>query len=188
VFRGAERQNILPCALRNHNPFMKYAFVLCLLFVCFTSYSQKVYNLKKSYTITVYLTERKEVEGIFHSLTDSTIAVMSEKSYAINTILIDSIYKLEFRKYNRAKTGTLAGAAIGFIAGFAIGQVEYDEPGVSDSYQLGRSGGSGLLGGFIGALVGGVVGKLSKNYLILGNPQIYHQFKNELMNYQLEQP
>jgi hypothetical protein len=166
---------------------MKYAFVLCLLFVCCISYGQKEYNLKKSYSVKVYLTERNEVEGIFHSLTDSTIVVMNENSYAINTILIDSIYKLEFKKFNRARTCTFIGIAVGFTAGFVIGQLEADEPGVSDSYTLGRSVGGGLLGGFIGALAGGIVGTLSKSYLIFGNPRIFHQFKNELMNYQLSQ-
>jgi hypothetical protein len=166
---------------------MKYALVLCLLFVCFTSYSQKVYTLKKSYTVTVYLTERKEVEGIFHSLTDSTITVMNENSYATTLIPVDSIYKLEIRKYNKPKLSTLVGAAIGFGVGFSIGWSD-EESGTADQYKLGRAAGGGLLGGFIGALAGGVVGKLSKSYIIVGNPRIFQQFKNELMRYQLEQP
>jgi hypothetical protein len=166
---------------------MKYAIALCLIGVCFSSSAQKEYNFKKSYSVKVYLTERKEVEGIFHSLTDSTIAVMDENSYAINTILVDSIYKLEIKKYNHARTSTLIGIAAGFVGGFVAGQLDADEPGISDSYTLGRSAGGGLLGGFIGAIIGGIAGKLSKSYLILGNPRIYHQFKNEFMNYQLSQ-
>jgi hypothetical protein len=164
---------------------MKYVLLLCLLFACLISYSQKEYNLKKSYSVKVYLTERKEMDGIFHSLTDSTISILNEQSGATTVILIDSIYKLEFRKYNHARTSIFVGAAIGFTAGFIIGQIEYNEPGVSDSYTLGRSAGGGLLGGFIGAFAGGLIGKLSKSYLILGNPRIYHQFKNELSTYQL---
>lgn len=164
---------------------MQYSFVSFLLLLSFYSFGQLEYNLKKSYSVKVYLTERKEIEGIFHSLTDSTILVMDEQSLATTIIPVDSIYKLEFKKFNQAKKTMLLAVSIGFTTGFILGQVEYDQPGVSDSYKLGRSAGGGLLGGFIGALAGAIITKLSKSYLILGNPRIFHQFKNELANYQL---
>lgn len=164
---------------------MNSLLVFCLFTVIsFSSYGQKILDFKNSYKAKVYLTERKEIEGIFYSLTDSSITIMNEKSYATSPIPIDSIYKIEIKKYNHAKRSILTGVAVGFTIGFALGQFEDDDPDISDTYKLGRSAGGGLLGGFIGALAGGVVSKLSKSYLLAGNALIFQKFKNELTTYQ----
>jgi hypothetical protein len=163
---------------------MKYAFVFLVLFQSSIAFSQTdSLNFKKAYLVKVYLTGRKQVEGIFKTISDSTLTILENKSNLL-TLASESIYKLEVKKYNKSRNSTIIGAAIGFSAGCIIGWQESDDPGVSDQYKLGRAAGGGLLGGFAGAFVGGIIGKFSKTYLILGNPRIFYQFKSDLLQYQ----
>jgi hypothetical protein len=160
----------------------------CLLLLIITgiSYSQVAAQSGKAdptnfYLTTVYLTNSSVHTGTWITCTGSAIHI----AIPPDTVLFQpvEIHRIEIRKDN-PKRSVRIGAAIGFVAGFAIGYVAFDtEGGGTDVAQLGHAAGAGLIGAFSGAIIGQVIGMMSKTHYVLGNTDQYERILPDLKKY-----
>lgn len=158
------------------------AILVMFTSLIFQASSQSKTNTSKNdFWASVHLTDRTQLQGLWHSSTENEI-IIRQGNETIH-LRPEQIYTVEIKNVNKTKRSSILGAAIGFTIGAIIGATDSDNDARDGNAEAGYILGTGLLGAFGGGFVGFIIGMNGKTYYVLGKPEQYRTIYPSLLKY-----
>ncbi len=161
-------------------------FLIFILSINFTLAQDSTLTFTPS-VAWVFKTSGKRIEtGVFHSVKDSSISIMSTYYDRRNPIELEfdirNIEMLKVRRKGNVRMGIVVGAVSGAIIGGLIGFNYFnDESGnLTLLSNESKTFMTGFLGAGAGALLGSLIGSVKVLYPINGKMENYEKFKADL--------
>lgn len=161
-------------------------FLIFIISINFTLAQDSTHTFTPS-VAWVFKTSGKRLEvGVFHSVKDSSISIMSTYYNRRNPIELEfdirNIEMLKVRRKGNVGIGIVLGAVSGAVIGGLIGHTYFnDQSGnltvLDDGFKTLMVG---ILGAGGGAVIGSLIGSIKVQYPINGKMENYEKFKADL--------
>lgn len=162
----------------------KQIILFLILSVTYVDITAQSPFLKKE---KIYFTWIKSMNGTYSracfltEIKDSSLSTMERKKNKVNSIGIDEIKYLQFRRKGKEVNGFFLGALTGFIVGGFVGFASGDdEPGWFSFTAEEKALILGVLGTAPGAIIGGIVGSAKVKIPINGSFEKYKKQKKDI--------